>query len=78
VIGTIWIAQIAAAQNTDKNHMKNKNLKLFLFATLAIVALSACGVRPGVVDPPQGKEADKFPQTYPAPENDASGGRYSP
>ena len=58
--------------------MKNNNFKLFLLVALTIVTLSACGVRPSTVDAPQGKEADKFPQTYPAPENDGSGGRYSP
>ena len=36
-----------------------------------ILTLSACGVKPSDVDPPQGEERDQFPRTYPAePKND--------
>ena len=37
---------------------------------MTVLALSACGVKPGHVDPPAGKEADTFPRTYPSPATD--------
>jgi hypothetical protein len=34
--------------------------------TVALM-LAGCGKKPKIVDPPQGKENDHFPRTYPAP-----------
>ncbi len=33
----------------------------------ALLLLSACGIKPEFVDPPQGRDKDTFPQTYPNP-----------
>lgn len=33
---------------------------------LATALLCGCGVKPDAVDPPQGKEQDQFPRTYPS------------
>ncbi len=32
--------------------------------------VSACGIKPGTVDPPPGTEGTKFPRTYPDPSTD--------
>ncbi|WP_180280727.1 hypothetical protein [Azospirillum oleiclasticum] len=45
---------------------------VLLFAALA---LTACGKKPQFVDPPQGKAADTFPQTYPNPAFDPKPGQ---
>lgn len=45
---------------------------------LASLALGACGKKPRVVDPPQGKAADTFPQTYPDPALDPKPGQPVP
>jgi hypothetical protein len=42
---------------------------------LAAIALSACGKKPQFVDPPQGKAADTYPQTYPNPAFDPKPGQ---
>lgn len=36
-------------------------------ALAAALALAGCGKKPKFVDPPQGRAADTFPQTYPNP-----------
>ena len=36
-------------------------------ALLATVALTGCGKKPGFVEPPQGRAADRFPGVYPNP-----------
>lgn len=36
-------------------------------ALAAALMLTGCGKKPKLVDPPQGKENDHFPRTYPAP-----------
>lgn len=36
-------------------------------AGLAILALAGCGKKPGYVEPPQGRAADRFPGVYPNP-----------
>lgn len=41
-----------------------------MLSLCAILTLTACGVKPPDVDPPQGEERDQFPRTYPAPEKD--------
>jgi predicted small lipoprotein YifL len=33
----------------------------------ATLALAGCGKKPGFVDPPQGRAADRFPQVHPNP-----------
>ncbi len=45
--------------------MINKKLFLHIFLCANILLLSACGVKPAHVDPPQGVEHDQFPRTYP-------------
>lgn len=43
---------------------------LLAVATLAAaLAVAGCGKKPKFVDPPQGKENDLFPRTYPAPQS---------
>lgn len=37
------------------------------FFCVAALLLSACSIKPGEVDPPQGHAADRFPHTYPDP-----------
>lgn len=44
----------------------NKLLPLLILC----LALTACGVKPGRVEPPAGEKADKFPHTYPDPQTD--------
>lgn len=42
--------------------------KLFLFATLACLLLTAaCGIKPAHVDAPPGSDPKVFPRTYPDP-----------
>lgn len=36
-----------------------------LFGVLMLLALSACGKRPDVVDAPDGTDAKAYPRTYP-------------
>ena len=48
--------------------MKSR-LKLTLFSALAAAALlSACGIKPGSLEPPQGKDKNTYPRVYPAKE----------
>ena len=42
---------------------------------VAALALGACGKKPQSVDPPQGKAADTYPQTYPNPAFDPKPGQ---
>ena len=37
---------------------------IILFA-IAASLVTGCGIKPGRVDPPQGKDKDTFPRTYP-------------
>ena len=46
--------------------MAGMKYKLFLALTL-ILAVSACGKKPGFVDAPEGQEGP-FPRTYPYPQ----------
>ncbi|MBK3799715.1 hypothetical protein GAY33_10805 [Azospirillum brasilense] len=51
---------------------------LLILATAAValaLALAGCGKKPSFVDPPQGREADKFPGTYPNPKTDPKPGQ---
>ncbi len=51
-----------------------KRLKLpviILSATLAVMALGGCGIKPGHVEPPIGADKDTFPHVYPAPKDSA-------
>ena len=42
-----------------------------LFPVLAALLLvSACGIKPSEVDPPQGHKADTFPHIYPNPDTE--------
>lgn len=45
-------------------------MRLAILSLCVILAVTGCGVKPRDVDPPQGKENDQFPRTYPDPEND--------
>ena len=38
-----------------------------LVLSVAAIAVTGCGKKPSFVDPPQGREADRFPHTYPKP-----------
>lgn len=49
-----------------------RGVAVLLFTALA---LTACGKKPQFVDPPQGKAADTFPQTYPNPAFDPKPGQ---
>lgn len=44
-------------------------LKPVLLSLLAVALLSACGVKPGKVEPPEGSKSG-YPHTYPAPDKD--------
>lgn len=46
-------------------------MKKFIVLGLSVVALAACGVKPGNVDAPDGKE-NKYPHTYPDMRTDPS------
>ncbi len=48
-----------------------------ILAIAAVMALSACGKKPSYVDPPQGRENDRFPQPYPNPKTDPKPGQAS-
>lgn len=39
-----------------------------LAVAAALLALGGCGKKPHSVDPPQGKDSDRFPHVYPAPD----------
>ncbi len=44
---------------------------LFLILALGMVfSMTACGKKPGAVDPPPNIGKDNFPRTYPDPETD--------
>ncbi len=57
-----------------------KNDKIQKLAiVVALFALTACGVKPNMVDPPAGVTVDTFPQTYPpADAGTHPPGRYLP
>lgn len=44
---------------------KQRNYGLYL-ALLAIVTLSACGIKPNELKPPEGSKKTDFPKTYPS------------
>ncbi len=35
---------------------------------MSTLLISACGIKPGSLQPPKGAEQDGFPHTYPMPE----------
>lgn len=41
---------------------------------LTFLSLTACGVKPGTVEPPEGYEDVQFPRTYPDPRYDPAPG----
>ena len=45
-------------------------MKRLVIIALSCGLLSACGVKPGGVDAPNGAENDNFPRTYPDIETD--------
>ncbi len=45
--------------------MTHKHYFIYIFLAVNILLLSACGVKPPYVDPPEGAEHVQFPQTYP-------------
>jgi hypothetical protein len=47
-------------------------------ALIAAVALAGCGKKPGFVEPPQGRAADRFPGVYPNPALDPQPQRQAP
>jgi hypothetical protein len=47
-------------------------------ATVAVLALVGCGKKPGFVEPPQGRAADRFPGVYPNPALDPQPQRQAP
>lgn len=48
--------------------MKSR-LKLTLFSAIAAATfLSACGIKPSSLEPPQGQEKNTYPSAYPAKE----------
>lgn len=49
-----------------------------VLALAAALALAGCGKKAKLLDAPQGKDADRFPQTYPNPQGLNSGARTLP
>lgn len=49
------------------SHRRTVGLAVGLLAVALALSLGACGKKPDFVDPPQGRDADRFPQTYPNP-----------
>lgn len=49
---------------------KNHNLKPIVLLLLCALSLTACGKKPGHVDPPPDVKKDEFPYTYPDPDSD--------
>jgi predicted small lipoprotein YifL len=47
-------------------------------ALLATLALAGCGKKPGYLEPPQGRAADRFPSVYPNPALDPQPQRQAP
>jgi hypothetical protein len=47
-------------------------------ACLVALALTGCGKKPSLVEPPQGRAADRFPGTYPNPALDPQPQRQTP
>jgi hypothetical protein len=45
-------------------------MRLAMLSLCVVLTLTACGVKPPDVDPPQGEGHDNFPRTYPDPAND--------
>jgi predicted small lipoprotein YifL len=45
-------------------------LLLAVLALPLLLGLAGCGKKPNFVDPPQGRENDRFPQRYPNPASD--------
>ena len=45
-----------------------------IFLCVNILMLSACGVKPSHVDPPEGAEHSQFPRTYPDTSTDPKPG----
>ncbi len=41
-------------------------LKIIVVLIFVTLPLTACGVKPGSVDAPQGNDKDLFPRTYPS------------
>lgn len=57
----------------------SSNLTLQITAAfLATLVLAGCGKKPGYVEPPQGRAADRFPGTYPNPALDPQPQRQAP
>ncbi len=53
--------------------MKNFAVLNVILCT-ALLALSACGIKPPYVEPPAGAKHDTFPHTYPDPSTDPQPG----
>ncbi len=50
--------------------MTRKRYFIYFLMAVNMVMLSACGVKPAHVDPPEGAEHHEFPHTYPDPDTD--------
>ncbi|WP_035690723.1 hypothetical protein [Azospirillum halopraeferens] len=48
-------------------HRRAVGLAMGLLVVALALSLGACGKKPDFVDPPQGRDADRFPGTYPDP-----------
>ncbi|HEY0833838.1 MAG TPA: hypothetical protein VGE72_08010 [Azospirillum sp.] len=59
-------------------HRGAVGLALGTLAFALALSLGGCGKKPEVVDAPQGKEADRFPQPYPNPALDPKPGQIAP
>lgn len=55
-----------------------RSLALTLAVAAVALTLAGCGKKPSVLDAPQGKEADRFPQPYPNPITDPKPGQPAP
>jgi predicted small lipoprotein YifL len=47
-----------------KNH--NSLIKLLFLLPIALMVLSACGIKPGHLDAPTAEKTENFPATYPS------------
>ncbi|MCW2247125.1 hypothetical protein M2352_002716 [Azospirillum fermentarium] len=56
-------------------HRRTISLATGVLLIAFVLALGGCGKKPRTVDPPQGSEADRFPQTYPNPATDPAPGK---
>jgi hypothetical protein len=48
--------------------------KIFILGAMTLFILSACGIKPGELSPPDAQEPDRYPAVYPNPATDPTPG----